>query len=94
MKTFKTLLGVVMVAMLVVGANAVFAKEQPPAPEKMKKLSFPDLKEFTLKNGLDVTVVEHHEQPVATLWLAIRAGATLDPEGKSSVADFTATMLN
>jgi len=94
MKSFKRMLGVMVAALVVFGASAIFAKEQPPEPEKMKKLSFPDFKEFTLDNGLDVTVVEHHEQPVASLWLAIRAGQTLDPAGKSSVADFMAAMLN
>jgi len=94
MKTFKTLLGVAMAVVLLVCATGIMAKQEPPAPEPMKKLSFPDFKEFVLKNGLDVTVVEHHEQPVVTLWLAIRAGDTLDPQGKSSVASFTADLLN
>jgi predicted Zn-dependent peptidase len=94
MKSFKTVFGVVMAAMLLVCTTGAIAKEEPPAPEPMKKLSFPEFKEFTLKNGLDVTVVEHHEQPVVTLWLAVRAGDSLDPEGKSSVASFTADLLN
>jgi predicted Zn-dependent peptidase len=94
MKSFKTVLGVAMVTTMLACAAAVTAKEDPPAPEPMGKLSFPDFKEFKLKNGLDVTVVEHHEQPVVTLWLAVRAGGTLVPEGKASLADFTADMLN
>lgn len=94
MKLFKNVLGVAMAAVLLVCTTAATAKEQPPAPEPMKKLSFPKFKEFNLKNGLDVTVVEHHEQPVVTLWLAVRAGKSLDPDGKVSVADFTADLLN
>ncbi len=80
---------------LSVGAVAPgLAKEAPPPPEPMKKLRFPKFREFKLKNGLDVVVVEHHEQPVATVSLVVRAGSTLDPEGKSSLASFTSALLN
>lgn len=92
MKT-RMILGLVMTAVLVLGGVAV-AKETPPEPTKMKKLSFPDFKEFDLDNGLDVVVVEHHEQPVASIWLAVRAGSVLDPEGKSSLAQYTASLIN
>ena len=70
------------------------AKQAPPAPEPMKKLAFPAYSEMKLKNGLEVVVVEHHEQPVASVWLAFKAGSTLDPEGKSSLASFTGSQLN
>lgn len=70
------------------------AKQSPPAPEPIKKLSFPTYKEMLLKNGLQVVVVEHHEQPMASIWLAIKAGSTLDPEGKSSLATYTGSLLN
>jgi predicted Zn-dependent peptidase len=95
MKSLKFVLGLTMAALLAFGATAALAEKQsPPEPEKMKKLSFPDFKEFELDNGLDVVVVEHHEQPVASIWMGIYAGDTLDPEGKSSMATFVATMLN
>jgi predicted Zn-dependent peptidase len=83
-----------VVLVLGMAMTAFAAKQDPPAPEKLKKLAFPDYEEMTLKNGLDVVVVEHHEQPIASIWLAFRAGSTLDPEGKSSLASFTSTLLN
>ena len=85
-----------LLVMLVTGITAApYAQKQaPPAPEPLKKLSFPAYSEMKLKNGLEVVVVEHHEQPVASLWLAFRAGSTLDPEGKSSLAAFTGELLN
>jgi predicted Zn-dependent peptidase len=84
-----------LLVMLVTGITAApQAKEAPPAPEPLKKLSFPDYSEMKLKNGLEVVVVEHHEQPVASLWLAFRAGSTLDPEGKSSLASFAGAQIN
>ena len=75
-------------------AHPAPAKEAPPEPEPMKKLRFPKFREFKLRNGLEVVVVEHHEQPVASVWLVVRAGSTLDPEGKSSLASFTSALLN
>lgn len=73
---------------------AMTAKQSPPAPEPLKKLSFPAYSEVTMKNGLELVVVEHHEQPVASLWMAVKAGSVLDPEGKSSLASYTGTLLN
>ena len=93
MKSMKITLVLSMAILLALGAVA-WAKESPPDPGPMKKLSFPKYKEFTLKNGLEVVVVEHSEQPVASIWLAIRAGSTLDPNGQSSLAQYTASLLN
>ncbi len=95
MKIFKAVfVGVLAAALLVTFTGLPFAKEDPPPPEKMKKLSFPKYKEFTAKNGLEVVVVEHHEQPIATVYFVVKAGAVLDPEGKSSLATYTSTLLN
>jgi len=77
-----------------VAATSVPAKEAPPAPAPLKKLAFPAYTEMALKNGLQVVVVEHHEQPVASIWLAIKAGSVLDPEGKASLASYTASLIN
>lgn len=95
MKLFRTaILGLLVVAILVSFAGIPQAKEDPPPPEKMKKLSFPKFKEFSLKNDLEVVVVEHHEQPIVTINLIIKAGATLDGKDKSSLASFASTLLN
>jgi predicted Zn-dependent peptidase len=47
-----------------------------------------------MKNGLEVVVVEHHEQPVASIWLAVKAGSVLDPEDKASLASYTGSLVN
>jgi len=75
-------------------AKPASTKQTPPPAEPLKKLSFPAYKELVMKNGLEVVVVEHHEQPMASIWLAVRAGSTLDPEGKSSLATYTSSLLN
>jgi zinc protease len=95
MRVIKTLfVSILAVVVLASFAGVPLAKEQPPAPGKMKKLSFPKWKEFKTKNGMEVVVVEHHEQPIATVYFVIKAGSTLDPEGKSSLASYTSSLLN
>lgn len=85
----------VISAVAVLGlAAAPWAQEAPPPPEKMKKLTFPSYKEGTLKNGMELIVVEHHEQPLVTIYLVFKAGDALDPKGKESLASFTIDQLN
>ena len=74
--------------------SAAQATEPRPKPEKMKKLSFPEFREFKLDNGLEAIVVEHHEQPVVSVNLVIKAGDVLDPKGKESLAGMTIDQLN
>lgn len=91
----RVLMGVLTAALLALFAvTPTMAKQAPPAPGPLKKLSFPAYTEMKMKNGLEVVVVEHHEQPVASIWLAIKAGSVLDPEGKSSLASYTAALIN
>ena len=87
------LIGFVAVAFL---ANATVsgAGEPRPIPGTMKKLSFPDFKEFELENGMDVLVVEHHEQPVVSMYILFRVGDAHDPNGKEGLAGFTIDQLN
>jgi predicted Zn-dependent peptidase len=95
MKIFKTLfLSVLAVALIALFVGVPLAKEQPPPPGKMKKLSFPKWKEYESKNGIEVIVVEHHEQPIATVYFVIRSGSTLDPDGKSSLSQYVSAQLN
>ena len=89
------LMGALAAALLALSAvTPAPAKQAPPVPEPLKKLAFPAYSEMKMKNGLDVVVVEHHEQPVASIWLAVKAGSVLDPEGKSSLASFTSALVN
>ncbi len=91
--TFKTVFALAAVILLVFAALPV-AKEQPPKPEKMKKLSFPKYKEFEMKNDVEVVVIEHHEQPLVTVAVVLKAGGGLDPWEKIGLSGFTADLLN
>lgn len=63
-----------------------------PDPLPAKSISFPEYKEFILKNGLKVFLVEDHEQPTISLSMQIRAGEVSDK--KAGTASITAELLN
>jgi zinc protease len=68
--------------------------ERPPQPLEARDVKFPPYEIRTLANGLQVVVVQHHEQPVVTLRMLIRAGAASDPEKKMGTAVLTAALLD
>jgi len=66
----------------------------PPQPTRLAPAHFPPFKEATLPNGLQLVVVERHEQPVISVSLAFRAGGIYDPAGKEGLAELTAELLS
>ncbi len=78
----------------------------PSAPAKAVDLSLlpqggpnpalvlPTVQRRRLANGLEVLVVEHHEQPVVTMNLVVKSGGAADPAGKAGLAALTAEMLD
>jgi len=66
----------------------------PPKPTRLAPLRFPPFKEATLANGLQLVVVERHEQPVISVSLAFRAGDIYDPAGKEGLSELTAELLS
>jgi len=72
-------------------AEAELIDEPTPQPPRAVKL--PPVKRFTLKNGLEVMVVESSTVPVASMQLAIKTGEIDQPRDKVGVAAFTAEML-
>jgi len=68
--------------------------EAPPRPLPSRDARFPPYELRTLANGLQVVVVMHHEQPVVSLRLLVRAGSAADPDGKPGVAWMTAALLD
>ena len=90
----------VVVSMLTIAATSVFAQarnwpsERPPRPLAAHDVKFPSYAVKTLGNGLQVIAVSHHEQPVVSLRLIVRAGAAQDPENRPGVASLAATLLD
>jgi zinc protease len=88
-------LGFVLLAVLPSFGQAVnWPTETPPAPLPARQVNFPPYEIRTLSNGMQVVIVLHHEQPVVTIRLLVRAGAAQDPEGKGGVAALTAHLLD
>jgi zinc protease len=76
------------------GQVASWPSEQPPRPLQAREVNFPPYEIKTLPNGLQVVVVQHHEQPVVSLRLLVRAGAAQDPPGKQGAAVLAAALLD
>ncbi|HEX2722054.1 MAG TPA: pitrilysin family protein [Gemmatimonadaceae bacterium] len=56
--------------------------------------TLPRLQRRKLSNGLDVLIVEHHEMPVVTMNLVLKAGASADPASGAGTAVVAADMLD
>ncbi len=52
-----------------------------------------EIKEYTLKNGLEVIVIEEHKAPVATFQIWYRIGAKDEPIGKSGLTHLLEHMM-
>lgn len=66
--------------------------EQPPMAEA-KTPQFPEVKQFTLSNGLKVALVERKSVPVVSLSLMVNAGYAADQFGQPGLAAITGQML-
>lgn len=84
-------------AVLVLAAAAVPLQAQyptePPAAMPLSKLGFPPFRETTLRNGMQVILVENHRLPIVSVRISIPTGAVHDPAGKSGVATMVSDLL-
>jgi zinc protease len=68
--------------------------ENLPRPLAAREIKFPPYELQTLPNGLQVIAVLHHEQPVVSMRLLIRAGSAADPKDKLGLARLAAGLLD
>ena len=95
MSRLISLLTVALVAMAPsASAQARWPTERPPRPLAAHAVQFPPYEIRTLPNGLQVVVVLHHEQPVVSMRLIIRAGSAADPKEKIGLAHLAASLLD
>ena len=73
--------------------NPSWPSEAPPRPLPAREVRFPPYAIRTLPNGLQVVAVLHHEQPIVSMRMIVRAGGALDPKDKFGLADLTAALL-
>jgi zinc protease len=76
------------------GRFLMWPTERPPRPLTARDVNFPPYEVRTLRNGMQVIAVLHHEQPAVSMRLLIRAGAVQDPANKVGVASLTASLLD
>lgn len=84
---------------LVIAASASaqvrnWPSEGPPRPLNAREIKFPPYEIQTLPNGLQVVTVLHHEQPVVSMRLLVRAGSASDPKDKLGAARLAASLLD
>jgi zinc protease len=77
-----------------VTAQTTWPADKPPGPRSAKAVDFPPYQIKTLKNGLQVLVVDHHEQPSVSFRLLVKAGAMQEPADRPGVASMVATLIN
>jgi zinc protease len=68
--------------------------ETAPRPLPARDIKFPPYELQTFPNGLQVIAVLHHEQPVVSMRLLIRAGSASDPKDKLGTARLSASLLD
>ena len=68
--------------------------ERPPRPLPSRSVNFPPYEMRTLRNGMQMITVLHHEQPAVTIRLLVRAGSVQDPPGKVGVAGLASALLD
>jgi zinc protease len=74
--------------------DRAWPSEGPPRPLAARDVNFPPYEVRTLENGLQVMAVLHHEQPVVSIRMVVRAGSAHDPRGKAGLANLAASLLD
>jgi zinc protease len=90
MKMKKLLLAIFTIAL---GLAPVFAQNAPPVGGKAKPFNLPKSERFTLKNGMQVTLVPYGAVPKVAVTAVVRAGSFNESEDKVWLADLTGQMM-
>ena len=68
-------------------------RQNAPAAGPAAAVVPPKPKEFALKNGLKVLLIERNELPLVSLSLMFRTGSEQNPKGKAGLVSMVAAML-
>jgi zinc protease len=88
------LIALVLLAVRPAAAQNRWPSEGPPRPLPAHDVSFPPYEIRTLANGLQVVAVLHHEQPVVSMRMLVRAGGAFDPPQKAGLANLASSLLD
>jgi zinc protease len=73
--------------------GGVVDRSAPPPPLTARSIAFPAFHEVRLPNGLELVVLEHTAQPVASVNLYVRSGGAADPAQQAGRAGLMADVL-
>jgi zinc protease len=97
-RAFRVCACAVAAASLAVPAASAQVKNWPsesaPRPLRATPVTFPPYEIRTLPNGLQVVVVEQHEQPSISVRMLVGAGAAQDVAPRHGVANMVASLLD
>jgi zinc protease len=93
-RTVVAVVGFLLSARPSVPLSAQAFPTTPPKPTPLTPVRFPPFKQATFPNGLQLVVIEHHEQPVVSVTLSFRAGGIYDPAGKEGLSTLAAELLS
>ncbi|MEL6615488.1 MAG: pitrilysin family protein [Bacteroidota bacterium] len=65
----------------------------PPAPGEPQPFSLPEVRSFTLGNGVEVTLVPYGSLPKVNVSATVRVGNVDEQDGQAGLADFAADLL-
>ncbi|HNQ14841.1 MAG TPA: hypothetical protein PKM58_04710, partial [Pyrinomonadaceae bacterium] len=65
-------------------------REKPPTGGQPRPFVFPAQENFTLPNGMKVTLVEYGSVPKVAMQMYVYTGTKDDPKGKKGVSQTTA----
>jgi zinc protease len=86
-------LSAVALCLLAVGTISAQEKEFPPEGSAPKEFRVPRTQNFTLPNGLQVTLAPYGLIPKTTIVLGFRGGAVSEPKGKDGVGTLLASLM-
>ena len=66
---------------------------RPPAPGPLRPVQFPPFQQARLSNGVELLVVENHEQPTVSVSLTFRAGRAHETPEKAGLSSLVAELL-
>ncbi|MBI5474429.1 MAG: insulinase family protein [Ignavibacteriae bacterium] len=88
--TLILMMGVVMTS----SAQDALDRTIRPGASGVPKVDLPDIQKSTLKNGLNVWLVEDHELPLVAFNIVFQTGSDHDPLDKAGLASMTADVLD
>ena len=92
--SFKSI-GIILLSILVLSSSAI-AQKKPKDTLNFPKLNpvrMPKIERTTLKNGMELFLVEDHDYPTISMRAVLRSGSVYEPADEAGLADITGMVL-